>query len=244
MTMDDDVRLVNAMQTASVARRAKRMNAPSVELASCLSAANARPDELLGEIVIERMACAFPAHARAVLEGDDYTLFHGEARQGHARALTRAKRHALRAPVCQLGDPQFVFAPAVDGVGHAEFLRQLPRPPEPADDLSIELQLVDLAVVERLGIVRVRAVEILMRAGRDADRVRRADTGDLRFHVAVAVEDLDALVAGIRDVDVPLRVERDAVQHVELSRLGAALSPRLDEVAVLVEFRDARVAVG
>src|SRR5436190_504578 len=45
-TTDDDVKLVNAMQTASVARRAKRMNAPWRELASSLSAANAGPDEL------------------------------------------------------------------------------------------------------------------------------------------------------------------------------------------------------
>src|SRR5262249_12687293 len=36
--------------------------------------------------------------------------------------------------------------------------------------------------------------------------------------------------------------ERDAAQRVELADFAAALSPRLDEVAVLVELGDARVA--
>src|SRR5439155_4813408 len=77
---------------------------------------------------------------------------------------------------------------------------------------------------------------------RDADGHRRADVGDLRLRRAVAVEHLNALVAGVGDVHVALRVERDPAQRVELPDLGAALAPRLDEVAVLVEFRDARVA--
>src|SRR5207248_11005909 len=47
---------------------------------------------------------------------------------------------------------------------------------------------------------------------------------------------------GVGDVDVALRVERDAAQRVELPGVGAALAPRLDEVAVFVELRDARVA--
>ena len=49
--------------------------------------------------------------------------------------------------------------------------------------------------------------------------------GDLRLEVAVAVEHLDALVAGVGDVDVALRVDRDAVQRVELPGLGAASGP-------------------
>src|SRR5262245_47099300 len=81
-----------------------------------------------------------------------------------------------------------------------------------------------------------------MLTGGDADRVRRADVGDLRLHRAVAVEHLDPLVAGVRDVDVALGVERDAVERAELTRLAAAESPRLDEMSILVELRDARVA--
>src|SRR5258705_5258882 len=81
-----------------------------------------------------------------------------------------------------------------------------------------------------------------MRPGRDADGRRYADVGDLRLGVAVAVELLDAFVAGVGDVDVALRIERDAAQRVELPRFAAALTPRLDEVAVLVELGDARVA--
>src|SRR5262249_34857996 len=109
---------------------------------------------------------------------------------------------------------------------------------------AVELQLVDLAVVERLGIVGVRAVQILMLTRRDADGVGRTDVGDLRLRRAIAVEHLDPLVAGVGDVDVALRVERDAVQHAELARLTAAVSPGLDEVAVLVELGDASITVG
>src|SRR5262249_46186549 len=111
-----------------------------------------------------------------------------------------------------------------------------------ADHLAVQLQLVDLAVVERLGIVGVRAVDVLVRAGRDADGHRRADVRDLRLHVAVAVEYLDPLVAGVGDVDVALGVEDDAADGAELAGLAAARSPGLDEVAVLVELRHARVA--
>src|SRR4051812_34918712 len=81
-----------------------------------------------------------------------------------------------------------------------------------------------------------------MRAGRNADRRRRADVADLCLRRAVGVEYLNALIAGIRDVDVAFGVERDAAQRIELPRLGAALPPRLDEVPVLVEFRDTGVA--
>src|SRR5262249_19976184 len=57
-----------------------------------------------------------------------------------------------------------------------------------------------------------------------------------------AVEDLNPLVAGVGDIHVALRVERDAAQRVELTRVAAPESPRLDEVAVLVELRHPRVA--
>src|SRR5262249_10952756 len=89
---------------------------------------------------------------------------------------------------------------------------------------------------------RVRAIDVLRRSRRDADRHRRSDAGDLRLQVAVAVEYLNPVVAGVGDVDVPLGVEHDAVDRVELARLAAAGSPRFDEVAVLVQLRDPRIA--
>src|SRR2546426_218805 len=75
-----------------------------------------------------------------------------------------AKRPLLPPPVPDLADDQVVLRPAVDRVDDAELLRQLSRLAELADDLSVQLDLVDLAVVHALGIVRVGAVEILRRA--------------------------------------------------------------------------------
>src|SRR2546430_181440 len=152
------------------------------------------------------------------------------------------QRHLLRAPVPDLADPQIVLRPAIDRVHDAELLRHLARLAEPADDLSRETDLVDLAVGHALGIVRVRAEEILRRAARDADRLRRADAGNLRLERALAVEDLDALVPRVGHVDVARRVGRDAANPVGLSRRRPRLPPRLHEVAVLCGLRHAVVA--
>src|SRR5262249_27041066 len=156
--------------------------------------------------------------------------------------LPGSQHQLLNAPVAQFTDQQFVLAAAVDGVDDVELLRQPAGTSELADDAAVELELVDLAVVERLAVVRVRRVEVLVRARRDADRRWRGDVRNLWLRVAVAVEHLNPLVAGVGDVDVALRIERDAAQRVELADFAAALSPRLDEVAVLVELGDARVA--
>ena len=48
-------------------------------------------------------------------------------------------------------------------------------------------------------------------------RLRRADAGDLRLEGALAVEHLDAVVAGVGDVDVAGRVAGDAADPVELT---------------------------
>ena len=61
--------------------------------------------------------------------------------------------------------------------------------------------------------------------------------------VGLRVDDLDAAVAAIGDVDVALGVVGDGVRRVELPGLVAARADRLDEVAVLGELRDARIGV-
>ena len=61
------------------------------------------------------------------------------------------------------------------------------------------------------------------------------------LNVPSRVEHLDPLVAGVGDVDVALRVDRDRLHAVELPWPGAGRSPVLDEAAVLVELRDAVV---
>ncbi len=63
-----------------------------------------------------------------------------------------------------------------------------------------------------------------------------------RLELAVAVEDLDALVAGIGDVDIALRVDTAiAFTPRNWPGPGAGRSPLRDELAVLVELGDAVV---
>src|SRR5439155_25664918 len=136
----------------------------------------------------------------------------------YTRDLLPLQRNLLCAPVPDLTDDQIVFGPAVERVDDTELLRQLACLAELADDLSIQLQLVDLAVVHALGIVRVGAVQILRRAAGDADRLRHPDAGDLRLEGAFAVEHLNAVVAGIGHVEIARRITGDAANVVELSR--------------------------
>src|SRR5207249_12021757 len=58
---------------------------------------------------------------------------------------------------------------------------------------------------------------------------------------AVGVENLNAVVARVGDVHVARRVGGDAADLVELPLRRSRLSPRLQIIAVLVEFRDAIV---
>src|SRR6266851_1517632 len=159
-----------------------------------------------------------------------------------ARGTLTLQNDLLRAPVPDLADDQIVLGPAVDRVDDAEFFRQLAGLAELADDLSVQLQLVDLAVIQALGVVRVRAVQILRRAARHADRLRHADVGDLRLERALAVEHLDALVAGIGHIEIALRIARQPADLVELPLRRSSLSPGLHKVAVLGELGDPVVA--
>src|SRR6266568_8988103 len=78
--------------------------------------------------------------------------------------LSPPQRDLLRPPVPDLTDPQIVLGAAVDSVDHAELFRQPARLAESADDLTVQLDLVDLAVIHAFRIIRIRAVEILRRS--------------------------------------------------------------------------------
>src|SRR5438876_721232 len=149
------------------------------------------------------------------------------------------QRDLLRAPVPDLADDQIVLGPAVDRVDDAEFFRHLAGLAELADDLAVEADLVDLAVLHALGIVRVGAVQVLCRAARHTDRLRRADAGDLRLERALAVEHLNAVVAGVRHIDIPSGIAANPENLVELALRRSGLPPGLHEVAVFGELRDA-----
>ncbi len=131
----------------------------------------------------------------------------------------------------------------------AELLRLLAGLAEHAQELAVEGQLVD---APRLGI---GTVEHLARPRRDANRPGRAGgkgaggdrrlvrhgadrrprvrrhrhvDGELALEIAVAVEHVNAPIAAIRDVDIVVGVDRDAVRRMELAGAGAALTPRLE----------------
>ena len=62
--------------------------------------------------------------------------------------------------------------------------------------------------------------------------------------VAVLIEDLDALVLAIGDIDAVLRAaEEDVVRFVEIAGRGASFSPALDEFSILRKFQHAAVVV-
>src|SRR5262249_1557796 len=148
---------------------------------------------------------------------------------------------------------------AGDFVDPAEFLELAAGGAERAEHLSVKRKLVDAAGVG------VRAIEILRGPGGDADRpgstalaLRSFGTrlgahpgldvgrdGDVDLDHALqfsfGIEDLDAAIAAIGDVDVAFGIGGDRVRRVELAFLASGRSPLLDPLAVLIEFRDTRV---
>src|SRR5262245_45876610 len=113
---------------------------------------------------------------------------------------------------------------------------------ELAEQLPGHINLEDLAVVvDVFRRIRVGNVHHLPRTLRDADGARRTDVEELRLEIAIGVEHLDAPVARVGDVDETLCVYRDAARLTELAIRGPGLSPRPDELPVLVELRDAVV---
>src|SRR5271166_2765033 len=65
----------------------------------------------------------------------------------------------------------------------------------------------------------------------------------LRLVLAVAVEDLDAVVLTVGDIDPAVRIATDVVGDVELPGVGAGLAPRKQAPAVGGVFVDAGIAV-
>src|SRR5437016_7956479 len=111
----------------------------------------------------------------------------------------------LHAPRGDFGYVDLVRIPAIHLMDAAEFLQRAPRLAEAAEHRAIQLHLVDLAGRRRAAPVvaggeGVRAVQILMRPLRDADRPRRADVVVDRLQVQIVVQNLDARVAAVGHV--------------------------------------------
>ena len=60
---------------------------------------------------------------------------------------------------------------------------------------------------------------------------------------AVAVEDLDAAVVTVGDIERPAGVGGDVMRRAELAFAVAGLAPRFEPVTILVELGNARIDV-
>src|SRR5579862_7433792 len=69
--------------------------------------------------------------------------------------------------------------------------------------------------------------DVLVRG--DEQSIRITDTGPFPEIVSIGIEDLNALVLPIADIDVAAAVYHDTVRQIELTGPGAELSPRFDE---------------
>src|ERR1035438_6860078 len=141
----------------------------------------------------------------------------------------------------------------------------LARFTEYAQHLSIQRQLVHAAWI---GVGRI---EHLIGRGRNTNRPRSARhecqylligfqigfvancrtrvlvewhiDRDRTQELSVAVEHLNPTVAAVRYVKITLRIGRNIMRIVELARLIATITPRLDPVAIFVGLCDARIDI-
>src|SRR5258705_8095990 len=173
----------------------------------------------------------------------------------------RMQREFLDSPVQKLRDVNLVLRRTGDLMNPSELLGLLSRLAHHSENLALQRELIQSA---RICVGREQH---LVQAGSYADRpgcavlrrsrvtrrhvalrrARRRIEGHIDRHpaneCAVRIEYLNAPVAAIRDVDVPLCVGSDAVRRVEFAGLGSAIAPLFHPGAVLVELGHARVDV-
>ena len=167
------------------------------------------------------------------------------------------QKQLLHAPIQQFADVDFVFRRARDFVNPSELLELLAGLAQHADNFSVQREFVDAArdkhptrraLESGPGVMQIAqgapgAIVPVddLRAGFVADGRHACShnrTARLiliwRKKFAVAVEHLNAAVAAVGDVDIALRIRRDAVRRIELAGPIAGLAPRLQPLAVLV----------
>src|ERR1700680_2703769 len=181
-------------------------------------------------------------YAASLGPGRTNRLAHQQRRVG---ALPRDELLRTAAPhLCRVQVPVLVHAelgrspPSARLGGHrAPRIQQLP--------IQVEFAELEVPVTVRRPEVLVRGHEDMIRRGGSVAEV------PLSEELAVLVEDLNAPVASVVDVQPALVVDGDAVHGIEvvwshLLAIFAPLAPRHQEFAGLIKFHDARflVAVG
>src|SRR5262245_3085396 len=98
--------------------------------------------------------------------------------------------------------------------------------------------LLEARIVAR-GRLRIGDVDHVVLV--DGNVARPPELLPLSNELAVRLENLNAVVGAVGDVDASRRIERDAVRRLEFARPLAVLAPRGDECPVLGELDDAVV---
>src|SRR5271166_500498 len=78
---------------------------------------------------------------------------------------------------------------------------------------------------------------------RDQQPVRITDAGPLLDEVTLGVEDLDALVLAVPNVNSALRVDGDAMRQVEFTNAGSKFSPGFDVISIAVKLYDTGISI-
>ena len=124
----------------------------------------------------------------------------------------------LHSPVADFAHEKLILTPAIDLIHRAELLELLSGLAELAKNFSGEIDFIDLAtgidIFRRIGI---RNVHHLSGPGRNAYRRRASNARDLPFESSIGIENLNPLISGVGDVDVPLSIDRDSTNRIELA---------------------------
>src|ERR1035437_3031837 len=160
----------------------------------------------------------------------------------------RMQRQLLHTPRNDLAHQQFVLVAAIDFVHGRELAQVLARVSELADNGSVQFHLVNLAghrVEQRIVAVRIRvgAVEILVGPGGDAHGPGRPHPIVDGLEGEVVVEDLNAAVGAVADVDVAFGIRRHGMRQIQLAGRPALAAHRRDEASILAVLNHARIAV-
>src|SRR2546425_4760381 len=190
----------------------------------------------------------------------------GRPRSGHpnfviAKLMAWFEDEFLDAPIQEFGDVELVCGGAGDFVNPAELAKLLAGFAEGAEEFPVEREFVDAAGESVGGVENLtwswRNANGPGGAGRHsaggggglvadsgASIGGRGDIdGEFAKEFSVRIENLDAVVAAVGDVNIVLRVDSDAVRSAELAGLIARFAPGPEPVAVLVDLGDARIDV-
>src|SRR5580700_10956096 len=195
------------------------------------------PTLLLGSLTLSPPEGGVGAPAAASLSRGRprrYTSCRSRSGCGHRRTTRRRLTFSH-----ELVDAAFLGQSGVDVAARVDADAVVMATVEAGEHRSSSIADADLrglAAVFLLGDVEIA----ILAAG---DVVRPAHAGPHAEEVAIRREYLDALVGPVGDVELAVRVERDAVRQVELALAMARRAPRLDQPSVAGEAVHAGVAV-